>query len=115
MLPCLQHVLLYGLKTLYSVEHMRAIPAWLFSDEALPHLDRVNGKNAMYVINTWPLTHESMLAHMKANDKSHEMAALPELQALLNLHGRVVTIDVISGHVQSARLIVAQRCNEASS
>jgi hypothetical protein len=38
MVPCVQYVLLDGLKTLYGVESMNALPALLFSDEALMRL-----------------------------------------------------------------------------
>jgi hypothetical protein len=38
MVPCVQYILLYGLKTLYGVESMNALPALLFSDEALMRL-----------------------------------------------------------------------------
>jgi hypothetical protein len=38
MVPCVQYVLLYGLKTLDGVESMHALPALLFSDEALMRL-----------------------------------------------------------------------------
>src|SRR5215216_891890 len=38
MVPCVQYVLLYGLKTLLGIESMPALPALLFSDEALMRL-----------------------------------------------------------------------------
>ena len=38
MVPCVQYILLYGLKPLYGVESMNALPALLFSDEALMRL-----------------------------------------------------------------------------
>jgi hypothetical protein len=38
MVPCVHYVLLYGLKTLYGVESMHALPALLFSDAALMRL-----------------------------------------------------------------------------
>jgi hypothetical protein len=38
MVPCVQYALLYGLKTLYGVESMNALPPLLFSDEALMRL-----------------------------------------------------------------------------
>jgi hypothetical protein len=38
MVPGMQYILLYGLKTLYGVESMNALPALLFSDEALMRL-----------------------------------------------------------------------------
>ena len=38
MVPCVQYLLLYGLKTLCGIEGMNALPALLFSDEAMMHL-----------------------------------------------------------------------------
>jgi hypothetical protein len=38
MLPCVPYVLLYGLKTLFGIESMHALPPLLFSDEALMQL-----------------------------------------------------------------------------
>jgi hypothetical protein len=38
MVPWVQYVLLYGLKTLFGIESMNALPALLFSDEALMRL-----------------------------------------------------------------------------
>jgi hypothetical protein len=38
MVPVVQYLLLYGLKTLFGIESMNALPALLFSDEALMRL-----------------------------------------------------------------------------
>ena len=38
MIPCVQYLLLYSLKTLFGIESMHALPALLFSDEALMRL-----------------------------------------------------------------------------
>jgi hypothetical protein len=38
MVPCVQYLLLYNLKTLFGIESMNALPALLFSDEALMRL-----------------------------------------------------------------------------
>ena len=38
MVPIVQHLLLYSLKTLFGIESMHALPALLFSDEALMRL-----------------------------------------------------------------------------
>jgi hypothetical protein len=46
MVPVVQYLLLYGLKTLFGIESMNALPALLFSDEALM---RVVGFNAQQV------------------------------------------------------------------
>jgi hypothetical protein len=44
MVPCVQHVLLYGLKTLFGIESMNALPALLFSDDALIQLVGFNAQ-----------------------------------------------------------------------
>ena len=41
MLPVIQYLLLYGLKTLFGIESMNALPPLLFSDEALMQLGRL--------------------------------------------------------------------------
>src|SRR6266487_938451 len=46
MVPIVQYLVLYGLKTLFGIESMNALPALLFSDEALM---RVVGFNAQQV------------------------------------------------------------------
>ena len=48
MLPYVQYILLYGLKTLFGMKSMNALPALLFSDEALMQLV---GFNAQQVRN----------------------------------------------------------------
>jgi len=44
MIPCVQYVLLYGLKTLFGIESMNALPVLLFSDEALMPLVGFNAQ-----------------------------------------------------------------------
>jgi hypothetical protein len=44
MLPYVPYVLLYGLKTLFGIESMNALPALLFSDEALMQLVGFNAQ-----------------------------------------------------------------------
>ena len=45
MVPDVQYVLLYGLKTLFGIESMNALPALLFSDEALMQLVGFNAQH----------------------------------------------------------------------
>jgi hypothetical protein len=44
MLPFVQYVLLYGVKTLFGIESMNALPSLLFSDEALMQLVGFNAQ-----------------------------------------------------------------------
>ena len=45
MVPSVQYVLLYGLKTLFGIERRNALPALLFSDEALMQLVGFNAQH----------------------------------------------------------------------
>jgi Transposase DDE domain len=45
MVPYVQYVMLYGLKTLFGIESMHALPALLFSDEALMQLVGFNAQH----------------------------------------------------------------------
>jgi hypothetical protein len=48
MVPYVHYVLLYGLKTLFGIESMNALPALLFSDEALMQLVGFNAQQARH-------------------------------------------------------------------
>jgi predicted transposase YbfD/YdcC len=71
-------------------------------------LDRADGTGALHVVSAWASRNELVLAQFKVDDKSNEITALPELLALLNLHGSVVTIDAMGCQVEIARQIVDQ-------
>lgn len=71
-------------------------------------LDRADGKGAIHVVSAWASTNELVLAQFKVDDKSNEITALPELLALLNLKGSVVTIDAMGCQVEIARQIIDQ-------
>jgi predicted transposase YbfD/YdcC len=71
-------------------------------------LDRTDGTGAIHVVSAWASRNELVLAQFKVDEKSNEITALPELLALLNLHGSVVTIDAMGCQVEIARQIVAQ-------
>lgn len=71
-------------------------------------LARADGTGAIHVVSARTSRHELVLAPLKVDDHSNETTALPELLALLNLHGRAVTIDAIECQVEIARQIVAQ-------
>jgi hypothetical protein len=48
MVPVVQYLLLYGLKTLLGIESMNALPALLFSDEALMRLVGFNAQQVRH-------------------------------------------------------------------
>jgi predicted transposase YbfD/YdcC len=71
-------------------------------------LDRADGTGAIHGVSAWASLNELVLAQFKVDDKSNEITALPELLAMLNLHGSVVTIDAMGCQVEIARQVVDQ-------
>jgi predicted transposase YbfD/YdcC len=71
-------------------------------------LDRADGKGPIHVVSAWASRNELVLAQFKVDTKSNEITALPELLAMLNLEGRVVTIDAMGCQVEIARQIIDQ-------
>jgi predicted transposase YbfD/YdcC len=71
-------------------------------------LDRADGKGPIHVVSAWASRNELVLAQFKVDAKSNEITALPDLLALLNLAGSVVTIDAMGCQVEIARQIIDQ-------
>jgi hypothetical protein len=71
-------------------------------------LDRADGKGPSQVVSAWASRNALGLAQVKVDTKSNEITALPELLALLNLEGNVVTIDARGCQVEIARQISDQ-------
>ena len=71
-------------------------------------LDRADGKGPLHVVSAWASRNELVLAQFKVDAKSNEITALPELLALLNLEGNVVTIEAMGCQVEIARQIIDQ-------
>jgi hypothetical protein len=71
-------------------------------------LDRADGKGPSQVVSAWASRNALGLAQVKVDTKSNEITALPELLALLNLEGNVVTIDARGCQVEIAQQISDQ-------
>ena len=53
------------------------------------------GETPLYMVSAWCNENSSILGQVQANVKSNEITAIPELLALLDIHGLTVTIDAI--------------------
>ena len=54
---------------------------------------RTVGRSALHVVSAWAVENRLTLGQVATGAKSNEIAAIPELLALLDLKGAVVTID----------------------
>jgi predicted transposase YbfD/YdcC len=57
--------------------------------------DRSNGKQAIHLVSAWASENYLALGHVKVDDKSNEITAIPELLRMLDLKGCLVTIDAM--------------------
>jgi predicted transposase YbfD/YdcC len=68
--------------------------------------DKAIGKQAIQMVSAWAAENRLVLGQMKVDDQSNEITAIPELLALLEVSGCIVTIDAIGCQKKIARAIV---------
>ena len=57
--------------------------------------DVKNGVKAKHIVSAWASELKLCLAHVKTEEKSNEITAIPKLLKILDLQGQVVTIDAM--------------------
>jgi predicted transposase YbfD/YdcC len=67
--------------------------------------NRKNGGKALHLISAWSSKNRMVLGQRKVSEKTNEITAIPELIAMLDLKGTVVTIDAMGCQKQIAEAI----------
>jgi predicted transposase YbfD/YdcC len=67
--------------------------------------DRGSGKKAIHMVSAWTSANRLLLGHVKTEEKSNEITAIPELLRLLELKGCIVTIDAMGCQKAIAEMI----------
>lgn len=57
--------------------------------------DTASGKKPLHLVSAWATANNLTLGQRAVDDKSNEITAIPDLLALLDLYGAVVTIDAM--------------------
>jgi predicted transposase YbfD/YdcC len=70
--------------------------------------DAQGGKAAIYMVSAWAAQDHMVLGQRKVDDKSNEITAVPELLALLDIEGCIVSVDAMHCQKKTARQIVKQ-------
>ena len=68
--------------------------------------DQSRGKKAIHLVSAWATENGVALGHVKTEEKSNEITAIPELVKLLQLKGCLVTIDAMGCQRDIAQTIV---------
>ncbi len=64
------------------------------------------GRSALHVVSAWAVENRLTLGQVATDAKSNEITAIPELLALLDLKGAVVTIDAMGCQKEIAAEII---------
>src|SRR5579862_4441246 len=70
--------------------------------------DTANEQGALVMLNAWASSQRLVLASVAVDTKSNEIKHIPELLALLDITGCIVTIDAMGTQKEVAAQIVAQ-------
>jgi|JI8StandDraft_1071087.scaffolds.fasta_scaffold71213_2 predicted transposase YbfD/YdcC len=68
-------------------------------------MDKPGSKKALHVLNAWAVGSRIALGTIAAEDKDNEIKMIPKLLGLLELKGRLVSIDAIGCQKEVARLV----------
>lgn len=67
--------------------------------------DKINGGNTPYVVSAFLSDIGISVGQVKVDDKSNEITAIPELIKLLDIEGKIITIDAIGTQEEICNLI----------
>lgn len=73
--------------------------------------DRAKGQSALHVVSAWVSDNAVTLGQVVTNAKSNEITAIPELLAILDLRGAVVSIDAMGCQKAIAAGIVEKQAD----
>ena len=68
-------------------------------------------RRAIHMVSAWANKQKLVLGQIKANEKSNEITAVPELLDMLDVEGCVITADAMSCQKEIARKITEKRAN----
>ena len=71
--------------------------------------DSFIGKNAIHMVSAWCGTNKLILGQLKVGAKTNEITAIPELLALLDIRGAIISIDAMGCQTEIAQTIVANK------
>lgn len=70
--------------------------------------DRINGGNTPYIVSAFLSDIGISVGQVKVDDKSNEITAIPELIKILDIKGKIITIDAIGTQEEICNLIVSK-------
>ncbi len=75
--------------------------------------DKRLGKQAIHMVSAWAVVNHLVLGQVKVDAKSNEITAIPELLAVLEIAGCIVTIDAMGCQKKICKRIVDKKADYA--
>ena len=69
-------------------------------------VDRAEGKAPLHIVNAWATAGRVLLGQVPVEAKENEIVAIPRLLGLIDVKGRVVSIDAMGCQRKIAQAIV---------
>lgn len=73
--------------------------------------DRATGKTAIHMVSAWASDNQLVLGQVKVDEKSNELTAIPELLAMLEVSGCIVTLDAMGCQTEIAKKIIEKEAD----
>ncbi len=73
--------------------------------------DRAAGKSAIQMVSAWAEENRLVLGQVRVDEKSNEIAAIPELLRILEISGCIVTLDAMGCQTEIAKTIVEKQAD----
>ena len=73
--------------------------------------DKINGANTPYIVSAFLTDVGLSIGQVKVDDKSNEITAIPDLLDLIDIKGKIITIDAIGTQEEIANKIVSKEGN----
>lgn len=70
--------------------------------------DKINGGNTPYIVSAFLSDIGISIGQVKVDDKTNEITAIPELIELLDIEGKIITIDAIGTQENICNLITSK-------
>lgn len=70
--------------------------------------DREHRLKALHLISAWASEHRLVLGHLKVDNKSNEITAIPQLLQMLDITGCIITLDAMGCQKKIAQEIITQ-------
>lgn len=73
--------------------------------------DKAAGVGAIHLVSAWSTANGVSIGQIKVADKSNEITAIPELLKMLDIEGRIITVDSMGTQKAIANQIIEQKAD----